>query len=100
MANDHDLFAELKRHNLLLPLLQQRTIAEAVANETPDSDKLNQARTAHLQRNGLKGDEELKLSWLPKDGMEDLYGKSRYRCGSRRTARSIFGPGRSSFFNP
>ena len=71
MANDHDLFAELKRHNLLLPLLQQRTIAEAVANETPDSDKLNQARTAYLQRNGLKGDEELKAFLAAKGWDED-----------------------------
>lgn len=60
MSNDSDLLAELKRHNLFLPLMQRRIIAEAVGHIKPSSDEIELARSQFLQSNGLKNDDELR----------------------------------------
>lgn len=65
--------AELRRHNLLQPLLQRQVVAEAVANEQPDADALQQAREQFLRQNGIDSPESLQ-AFLLNNGMseEDL----------------------------
>ena len=58
MSTDSDLLAELRRHNLLIPLQQKRVVAEAVQNEHPPTDELDQARADFFKKNGLESDEE------------------------------------------
>ena len=73
MSNDHDLLAELRRHNLLLPLLKGRIIAEAVGNEQPSSEDLEKAREQFFLKNQLK-DTEAVQCFLNRQGWseEDL----------------------------
>lgn len=54
MSSNHNLEAELRRHNLLIPLLERQIIAEAVCNEYLSPDDLETARHQFLQGNGLK----------------------------------------------
>lgn len=70
MNNDHNLQAELRRHNLLIPLLERQIIAEAVSNEHISSEDLETARQQFLQGNGLK-DAEALGAFLAKQGLSE-----------------------------
>ena len=59
MSNERGLLAELRRHNLLRPLLRQRIIQEAVGDEQVTTEDLDAARNKFLQKNQLKDDETL-----------------------------------------
>lgn len=59
MRKDSDLLAELRRHNLLKPLLQRQIIAEAVGEERISTEELETARNQFLGNNGLKDAEAL-----------------------------------------
>ena len=72
MGNDHDLLAELRRHNLLKPLVQLQIIAEAVGEEQVSANELENARNGFLQQRGLKDGEDLNthlasLGWTTED---------------------------------
>ena len=70
MSNDLDLLAELRRHNLLLPLLTRRIIAEAVGSEQPSSEDLEKARAEFLLKNELKDAEAIQC-FLNRQGWSD-----------------------------
>ena len=59
MGNDHDLLAELRRHNLLRPLIQLQIIAEAVGCVEVSTKELETARNKFLDNNDLRDDEAL-----------------------------------------
>lgn len=72
MRNDNDLQAELRRHNLLMPLLERQIIAEAVSDEQLSSEDLELARIQFLQERGLNHPESLddfriKRGWSNED---------------------------------
>jgi len=73
MSNDHDLLAELRRFDLLKPLLQRRITAEAVGSEQPASEDLEKARSQFFQQKGLN-DAETVQGFLNQQGWseEDL----------------------------
>lgn len=50
MSNDRALLAELRRHNLLMTLLQRQIIADAVGNEQPSAEDLESARNQFLKK--------------------------------------------------
>lgn len=51
-----DLLADLRRHNLLQPLVQQQVVAEAVAGTSISAAELQQAREQFYRHNGLQDD--------------------------------------------
>ena len=68
MGHEHDtgtrlpdpLLAELRRHNLLVTLVQRRVVAEAVAEMTVADESLDQARAQFRQQNGIDSEEALQ----------------------------------------
>ena len=54
MGNDRDLLAELRRHNLLRPLVQHQIIAEAVGFVEVSVEELETARNQFLESNRLQ----------------------------------------------
>ena len=72
MGNERNLLAELRRHNLLKPLVQLQIIAEAVGQEDVSIEELDRARQQFLQQRGLINDDDLKIyltnqGWTIKD---------------------------------
>lgn len=67
------LHAELRRHNLLLPLMKRRVIAEAVGETELSSALIDQARTQFYQQKGIASEDDLR-SYLTSQGLlqEDL----------------------------
>ncbi len=59
MGNDRDLLAELRRHNLLRPLVQHQIIAEAVGFVEVSVEELETARNQFLESNRLQNPEAL-----------------------------------------
>lgn len=59
MSNDHNLLAELRRHNLLKPLLERQIIAEAVGDVQLSPEDLETARQNFFEANGIKDTEYL-----------------------------------------
>lgn len=70
MISTHNLKAELRRHNLLIPLLERQIVAEAVGNEQLSPDDLETARQQFLESNGLKDAEALE-AFLAKHGFSE-----------------------------
>ena len=69
----NDLYAELRRYNLLRLLVERRVVAEAVAEEALEAETVNQAHEQFLQQNGIDNDEALN-AYLLTNGLrrEDL----------------------------
>lgn len=67
MSTDRDLLAEVRRHNLLKPLLRSQIIAEAVCSEQLSSEDLKAARLQFLRGKGIK-DEAALADFLTKEG--------------------------------
>ena len=65
-----DIQAELRRHNLLVPLLQRRIIAEATSSEILTDDELLEAREQFLRKNNINNDDLLN-DFLVKNGWDD-----------------------------
>lgn len=59
MSIDRDLLAELRRHNLLKPLVRHQIIAEAVECEEVSPEELEEARQQFLTGLKIKDDEGL-----------------------------------------
>ena len=70
MGTEHDLLAELRRYNLLIPLLRMRIIKEAVGSEQPASEDLEKARAQFFQQNGLN-DAEAVQGFLKQHGWSE-----------------------------
>lgn len=70
---EHDLYAELRRHNLLQVLIQRRIMAEAVAHEENQEVDQSQDLEKFLNQSGFKG-EDARESFLRASGLtpEDL----------------------------
>jgi len=60
MGYELDLYAEMRRHNLLAPLLRSRTIAEAVEGIGLEEDELQGIHSAFREQNGLLEKEALE----------------------------------------
>ena len=60
MVNAPGLLAEIRRHNLLVPLVTRQIIAKAVADEKVLADEINQTRSQFLESNGITNDETFK----------------------------------------
>ena len=71
MSNDRDLLAELRRHNLLKPLVQLQIIAEAVGNERVEPEELATARVQFLKQKGLDDSESIN-TYLCSQGLTQL----------------------------
>ena len=56
----NQLLAELRRHNLLVTLVQRRVVAEAVAEMAVAEENLDQARAQFRQQNGIDSEEALQ----------------------------------------
>ena len=69
MGKDRDLLAELRRHNLLKPLVKLQIIAEAIGEEQVSTEELETARHQFLDRNGLKDAESIN-NYLVSQGWE------------------------------
>ena len=67
MGNELDLLAELRRHNLLKPLVQLQIIAEAVGDEQISEEELASAERNFLQQNRLNDAESIN-SFLSRQG--------------------------------
>jgi len=69
----NDLLAELRRHNMLLTLVQRRVVAEAVADAVVPPERIEQARQQFFQQNNLNSEEALQ-AFLAGSGLnsEDL----------------------------
>ena len=72
MDTDTSLAAELRRHNLLIPLLQRQIIAEAVINEHISEEEIASAQKNFMNNQNLKGREDLqkhlvKRGWREND---------------------------------
>jgi len=67
MGNESDLLAELRRHNLLISLIQHRIIAEAVDKYQVSEDELSTARDQFMRNQNLLDDNMLK-KFLVKQG--------------------------------
>jgi parvulin-like peptidyl-prolyl isomerase len=67
------ILAELRRHNLLLTLVQRRVVAEAVADQPLEPEACHQAREQFCRQNGLS-DETAVAGFLEANGLcsEDL----------------------------
>lgn len=102
MTSEIELFSELRRHDLLVPLLKCRIIAEAVSNETPDPEQLQSARKNFLMARGLidtdsihtfldqKGWTESDLDWqieLPLRIKRHCHNQFRHKAESRFLTR-------------
>ena len=59
MDDPLELQAELRRHNLLIPLLQRQVVAEAVADQLLTEEELNGARASYLATNNIENDDML-----------------------------------------
>ena len=70
MSIEHELLAELRRYNLLMPLLQRRIIEEAVGSEQPASEDLEKARAQFFQQNKLN-DPETVQGFLKQHGWSE-----------------------------
>ena len=70
MSNEHVLLAELRRYNLLIPLLQRRIIEEAVGSEQPASEDLEKARAQFFEQNKLN-DAETVQGFLKQQGWSE-----------------------------
>ncbi len=68
-----EILAELRRHNLLLSLVQRQVVAEAVADQPLDAEACRQAREQFFSKNGLT-DETAVAAFLDANGLgpEDL----------------------------
>lgn len=67
MKNELDLIAELRRHNLLTPLLQRQVIAECVKGEDLSEEEISHAHQLFMKNNNIDSDNALK-SFLAKQG--------------------------------
>ena len=72
MGKDQELLAELRRHNLLKPLIRLQIIAETVGDEQVTPQELETARHQFLERAELKDAEAIKhylasQGWVEKD---------------------------------
>ena len=67
MGNESNLLAELRRHNLLISLIQHRIIAEAVDTYQVSEDELRTARDQFMRNQNLLDDNMLK-KFLAKQG--------------------------------
>ncbi len=63
-----DILAELRRHGLLLTLLQRQVVAEAVAEQAIEPEAGRQAREQFCRQNGLK-DEAAVAAFLDANGL-------------------------------
>ena len=65
-----DIQAELRRYNLLVPLLQRRVIAEATNNEILTEDEFSMAREEFLHKTIINTDEGLN-SFVAQNGWDN-----------------------------
>ncbi len=70
MSNEHVLLAELRRYNLLIPLLKRRIIEEAVGSEQPASEDLEKASAQFFHQNKLN-DAETVQGFLKQQGWSE-----------------------------
>ncbi len=70
MGKDQDLLAELRRHNLLKPLMRLQIIAETVGDEQVTPQELETARDQFLEKAGLKDAEAIK-NYLASQGLAE-----------------------------
>jgi parvulin-like peptidyl-prolyl isomerase len=63
-----DILAELRRHNLLMTLVQRRVIAEAVADQPLEEEASRQAREQFFRQNSLH-DEATIAAFLEANGL-------------------------------
>jgi len=74
MINDPDLLSELRRHNLLFTLQQKRVIAQAVIDEEPSKQEIEQAKSSFFKNNNIN-DETTFNQYLHNQGLtqDDFY---------------------------